>query len=37
MIDPKSLSSRIMAVREQIASELMEDLDLVIVHNEGGE
>jgi len=34
-IDPKSLSSRIMAVREQIANELMKDLSMVIVYNEG--
>jgi len=35
MVDPKSLSSRIMAVREQIANELMKDLNMVIVYNEG--
>jgi len=34
-IDPKSLSTRILAVREQIADELAEDLNLIVFHNKG--
>jgi len=33
-VDPTSLASRILAVREQIAKELVKDLDLVIAVNE---
>lgn len=32
-IDPKSIASRIIAVREQIADELTRDLDVVVIHN----